>query len=72
VPETAQRPAWWSHTHREPRDPELTAPPVGDGEGKMSLFARIIADKKAGAIALDDYGTQLVLLEGVRREAAGW
>jgi len=47
---------------------ELHIGPSGEGEGKMSLFTKIIADKRTNTIILEDYGTQPVLLQGVRRE----
>lgn len=40
----------------------------GEGEGKMSLFAKILADKKSNTIVLEDYGTQPVLLQAVKRD----
>jgi hypothetical protein len=39
----------------------------GEGEGKMSLFAKIIPVKAANTIVLENYGTQPVLLQNVRR-----
>jgi hypothetical protein len=47
---------------------ELRIGTDGKGEGKMSLFAKIVADKKNKTIILEDYGTQPVLLQSVRRE----
>jgi hypothetical protein len=47
---------------------ELHMRPNGEGEGKMSLFAKILADKKSNTIVLEDYGTQPVLLQGLKRE----
>lgn len=46
---------------------ELRVGPSGEGDGKMSLFAKIIADKKNNMIVLEDYGTQPVLLKSVRK-----
>lgn len=46
---------------------ELRIKPNGEGEGKMSLFTKIIADKKNNTVVLEDYGTQPVLLQGARR-----
>jgi hypothetical protein len=42
----------------------------GEGEGKMSLATKIIADKENKQIVLEDYGTQPVLLKSVRRQPA--
>lgn len=42
----------------------------GEGEGKMSLATKIIADKENKQIVLEDYGTQPVLLKSVRRQSA--
>ncbi len=42
----------------------------GLGEGKMSLFTKIMYDKKKNQIVLEDYGSQPVLLTQVRRESA--
>ncbi|HEX5108251.1 MAG TPA: hypothetical protein VFV95_07385 [Vicinamibacterales bacterium] len=47
---------------------EMRIGPNGEGEGKMSLFTKIIADKKSHTIVLEDYGTQPVLLQHVRKE----
>src|SRR5688500_17464103 len=46
---------------------ELRIAPNGEGQGKMSLFTKITADKKNNTIILEDYGTQPVLLQAVRR-----
>ena len=40
----------------------------GEGEGKMSVATKIIADKENKIITLENYGTQPTLLENVRRE----
>jgi hypothetical protein len=40
----------------------------GEGEGKMSIATKIIADKKSNAIVLENYGTQPVMLNHVKRE----
>jgi hypothetical protein len=40
-----------------------------EGEGKMSLFAKITV--RGDTIELEDYGTQPVLLQSVRRETKG-
>lgn len=50
---------------------ELRIGPNGEGEGKMSLFAKITGDKRRNTIVLEDYGTQPVLLQSVKREAEG-
>jgi hypothetical protein len=39
----------------------------GEGEGKMSIATRITADKNTKQIVLENYGTQPVLLQSVRR-----
>jgi hypothetical protein len=41
----------------------------GEGEGKMSLATKIMFDKEAHMIVLEDYQTQPVLLKSVRRQA---
>jgi hypothetical protein len=41
----------------------------GVGEGKMSLFTKVMYDKKKNQIVLEDYGSQPVLLTEVRRES---
>jgi hypothetical protein len=41
----------------------------GEGEGKLSLFTKIEADKRNNTIVLENYGTQPVLLKNVRRTA---
>jgi hypothetical protein len=40
----------------------------GEGEGKMSLATKIIPDKESRTIVLENYATQPVLLESVRRQ----
>lgn len=50
---------------------EVRISPDGEGEGKMSLFTKIAADKRKNTIVLEDYGTQPVQLKAVRREVAG-
>jgi len=47
---------------------ELRIGTGGEGEGKMSLFAKIIPDKRNNTIVLEDYGTQPVLLKSVKKE----
>lgn len=40
----------------------------GTGEGKMSIATKVTTDKKRGTIILENYGTQPVRLNEVRRE----
>jgi hypothetical protein len=40
----------------------------GEGEGKMSYATKITGDKESGTIILENWGTQPVLLQGVKRE----
>jgi hypothetical protein len=40
----------------------------GEGEGKMSIATKIVADKKNNAIVLENYGTQPVMLNQVTRQ----
>ena len=47
---------------------DLRLPPDGVGEGKLSLFAKITADKNRKTIVIEDYGTQPALLKSVRKE----
>ena len=47
---------------------DLRIGPNGEGTGKMSLFAKIGVDKKNKSIVIEDYGTQPVLLQAVRKE----
>ena len=47
---------------------ELRIAPNGEGEGKLSLATKIIADKQSGTIVLEDYATQPVLLMAVKKE----
>jgi hypothetical protein len=42
----------------------------GEGEGKLSIATRITADSDNKTIVLEDYATQPVLLQHVRREKA--
>lgn len=39
----------------------------GEGEGKLSLYTKIEADKHNKTVVLENYGTQPVLLKNVRR-----
>lgn len=41
----------------------------GEGEGKMSLATKITADKRNNMIVLENYATQPVLLQSVRRRS---
>jgi hypothetical protein len=40
----------------------------GVGEGKMSIATRITLDKEKKQLELENYGTQPVLLQSVKRE----
>jgi hypothetical protein len=40
----------------------------GEGEGKMSLATKIIADKENNVVTLENYDIQPVLLTNIRRE----
>ena len=42
----------------------------GEGEGKMSVATKIIADKQSNTIVLENYDLQPVLLTSVKRERA--
>jgi hypothetical protein len=48
---------------------DLRIGPNGEGTGKMSLFAKIAVDKKDNTIIIEDYGTQPVLLQGLKKQA---
>lgn len=48
---------------------DLRIGPDGDGRGKMSLFAKIAVDKDKRTVLIEDYGTQPVLLQAVRKES---
>lgn len=50
---------------------ELRLGPDGTGEGRMSVFTKVVYDKKENAIVLEHYGTQPVLLQNVRKENKG-
>jgi hypothetical protein len=47
---------------------ELRVNKEGEGEGKLSLFTKIEADRRNNTIVLENYGTQPVMLKTVRRE----
>jgi hypothetical protein len=47
---------------------ELRLNKDGEGEGKMSIATKIIADKEHNMISLENYDTQPVRLTNVRRE----
>jgi hypothetical protein len=47
---------------------ELRINANGEGEGKMSLATKVIPDKESKTIVLEDYGTQPVLLQSVKRD----
>lgn len=40
----------------------------GEGEGKMSIATKITGDKENGIVTLENYATQPVLLQSVKRE----
>ena len=40
----------------------------GEGEGKLSLATKIVADKESKTVVLEDYANQPVLLTSVKRE----
>ena len=40
----------------------------GEGEGKMSIATRVIPDKRNNTIVLENYGTQPVMLNHVKRD----
>jgi len=42
----------------------------GEGEGKMSVATKIIADKDSNTVVLENYDLQPVLLTNVKRERA--
>jgi len=42
----------------------------GEGEGKMSLATKITPEREPNTIVLENYGTQPVLLQSVKREKA--
>jgi len=48
---------------------EIRIGPDGKGEGKMSLATKITGDKKSRMITLEDYKSQPVLLNNVRKES---
>jgi hypothetical protein len=47
---------------------ELRLDPSGQGEGKITVATKILADPKSGQITLENYGSQPVRLGNVRRE----
>ena len=49
---------------------ELHIKADGEGEGKMSLATKITADKEHNQIVLENYASQPVLLQSVRRQPA--
>jgi len=48
---------------------ELRLNPDGVGEGKMSIATKVTMDKDKKQIELENYGTQPVLLQNVKRES---
>jgi hypothetical protein len=51
----------------DPNCPGCTLVPAAKGRGRSDA-TKITVDKKAGSIVLENWGTSLVLLQGVRRE----
>ena len=49
---------------------ELRLNKDGEGQGKMSLATKVTADKNSNTVVLENYDTQPVLLNSVRREKA--
>jgi hypothetical protein len=49
---------------------ELRLNADGEGEGKMSIATKIIADRENNVITLENYETQPVMLKSVKREKA--
>jgi len=47
---------------------ELRVNAQGEGEGKMSVATKIVAGKESRTIVLENYGTQPVLLQAVKKE----
>ena len=48
---------------------ELRVNAKGEGEGKLSLTGKVIADKDAKAVALENYAALPVVLKNVKRKA---
>jgi hypothetical protein len=46
---------------------ELRLDSRGSGEGKASLTTKVMLDKEAGTLALEDYGATPAILQSVRR-----
>ena len=49
---------------------ELHVNKDGEGEGKMSIATKITVEKDKSTVVLENYGTQPVLLQSVKRERA--
>lgn len=71
---TDRRIGFWEASH-QPRSIdypftiiELRMNADGEGEGKISLATKIVEDKKTNSIVLENYQTQPVLLQSVKRE----
>jgi hypothetical protein len=47
---------------------ELRIKPDGEGEGKMSIATKIIPDKRHNTLVLENYGTQPIMLNRVKRQ----
>ena len=48
---------------------ELRMPAEGQGEGKMSLATKITVDKRRNTVILEDYKSQPVMLNNIKRES---
>ncbi len=48
---------------------EMRLGPDGMGEGRMSLFTKIVYEKNKNQIGLENFASQPVLLTRIRREA---
>jgi hypothetical protein len=42
----------------------------GEGDGTMSFATKVIPDKTNNVVTLEDYGTQRIRLQQVKRESA--
>lgn len=47
---------------------ELRVPRSGEGEGKVSVATKVVADRGSKTIALENYSISPVMLRGVKRE----
>ena len=48
---------------------ELRLRPNGEGDGKLSLATKVIANKANGEIELENYSVGPLLLQNVRRDS---